>query len=74
LLLLQVVWAPHYNAVGRLVAHGAQDVPPFHITVHDVTGASLALQFRAGVLELLHNPLGVFANQPFLQQQLQVSR
>uniref|UniRef100_A0A383VYD6 Choloylglycine hydrolase/NAAA C-terminal domain-containing protein n=1 Tax=Tetradesmus obliquus TaxID=3088 RepID=A0A383VYD6_TETOB len=68
---LQVVWAPRYNAVGRLVAHGAQDAPPFHITVHDSTGASLVLQFRHGVPEVLHNPLGVFANAPFLQEQLQ---
>jgi penicillin V acylase-like amidase (Ntn superfamily) len=71
---LQVVWAPRYNAVGRLVAHEAQDYPPLHITVHDVTGASLVIQFRSGVLQALDNPTGVFANNPFLQQQLQVGR
>lgn len=71
--MLQVVWASRYNAVGRLVAHGVQDAPPFHITVHDSTGASLVLQFRDGVPEVLRNPLGVFANAPFLQEQLQVS-
>ncbi|KAF6252781.1 nucleophile aminohydrolase [Scenedesmus sp. NREL 46B-D3] len=68
---LQVVWATRYNAVGRLVSQGAQDAPPLHVTVHDVTGASLVLQFRDGGLQALHNPLGVLANQPFLQQQLQ---
>jgi penicillin V acylase-like amidase (Ntn superfamily) len=69
---LQVVWAPRYNAVGQLVAHGATDYPPLHITVHDVTGASLVIQFREGVLQALDNPTGVFANKPFLQEQLQV--
>jgi penicillin V acylase-like amidase (Ntn superfamily) len=69
---LQVVWAPRYNALGRLMSYGAQDYPPMHFTVHDVTGASLVIQFRGGRVQVLDNPTGVFANKPFLQQQLQV--
>jgi penicillin V acylase-like amidase (Ntn superfamily) len=72
--VLQVVWAPRYNALGRFMSSDTQDVPPLHVTVHDVTGASLVVQFKGRVMQVLRNPQGVFANQPFLQQQLQVSR
>uniref|UniRef100_A0A383W1E2 Choloylglycine hydrolase/NAAA C-terminal domain-containing protein n=1 Tax=Tetradesmus obliquus TaxID=3088 RepID=A0A383W1E2_TETOB len=68
---LQVVWAPYYNALGRFFSYDTQDYPPLHVTVHDATGASLVVQFRGRVMQVLRNPLGVFANQPFLQQQLQ---
>jgi penicillin V acylase-like amidase (Ntn superfamily) len=70
--MLQVVWAPRYNAIGQLMAYGKSDYPPMHFTVHDVTGASLVIQFRGGVVQVMDNPAGVFANKPFLQQQLQV--
>eukprot|EP00878_Enallax_costatus_P041992 GHUV01048937.1.p1 GENE.GHUV01048937.1~~GHUV01048937.1.p1 ORF type:complete len:296 (+),score=64.01 GHUV01048937.1:336-1223(+) len=68
---LQVVWSPTYNALGRMISAGTQDAPPLHVTVHDRTGASLVIQYRDGKMEVLRNPLGVFTNQPLLQEQLQ---
>lgn len=69
---MQVVWAPHYNVLGGAVSFGDQDVPPLHLAVHDATGASLVVQFKDGAMQVLRNPMGVLANSPFLQQQVQV--
>eukprot|EP00878_Enallax_costatus_P023717 GHUV01025254.1.p1 GENE.GHUV01025254.1~~GHUV01025254.1.p1 ORF type:complete len:199 (+),score=19.70 GHUV01025254.1:713-1309(+) len=54
-----------------MISAGTQDAPPLHVTVHDRTGASLVIQYRDGKMEVLRNPLGVFTNQPLLQEQLQ---
>lgn len=37
---------------------------PFHYAVHDVTGASLIIEFHRGVLHVYDNPVGVMTNGP----------
>ena len=37
---------------------------PLHFTVHDATGASLAIEYVDGVLNVHDNPLGVLTNAP----------
>jgi penicillin V acylase-like amidase (Ntn superfamily) len=47
-------------------------VPTLHLVFHDSTGATLVVQWRDGKMEVLDNPLGVFANDPLLQENLKV--
>lgn len=37
---------------------------PFHYSVHDVTGASLVIEFHQGVRTMYDNPIGVMTNAP----------
>lgn len=37
---------------------------PFHYAIHDVTGASLIIEFHRGVLHVYDNPVGVMTNGP----------
>ncbi|WIA33514.1 hypothetical protein OEZ86_006639 [Tetradesmus obliquus] len=63
----QVVWDPEYDAFGKAISNGLAKVPTLHLVFHDSSGASLVVQWRNGKMEVLDNPLGVFANDPLLQ-------
>uniref|UniRef100_A0A383VDA6 Choloylglycine hydrolase/NAAA C-terminal domain-containing protein n=1 Tax=Tetradesmus obliquus TaxID=3088 RepID=A0A383VDA6_TETOB len=63
----QVVWDPEYDAFGKAISNGLAKVPTLHLVFHDSSGASLVVQWRDGKMEVLDNPLGVFANDPLLQ-------
>ncbi|MBB3808546.1 choloylglycine hydrolase family protein [Pseudochelatococcus contaminans] len=41
-----------------------KDVPPFHYTLHDATGASIVIEPVDGKLKVYDNPLGVMTNSP----------
>lgn len=42
----------------------ADNIPPFHYTVHDRSGASLIIEFFDGAMHIFDNPLGVMTNAP----------
>lgn len=69
---MQVVWDPEYDAFGKAISNGLAKVPTLHLVFHDSSGASLVVQWRDGKMEVLDNPLGVFANDPLLQDNYKV--
>lgn len=69
---VQVVWNTQCEKFASGISGGSAKVPTLHLVFHDSTGATLVVQWRDGKMEVLDNPLGVFANDPLLQENLKV--
>ncbi len=44
--------------------------PPAHIVLHDATGSSAVVEWRAGAMEITDNPIGVACNWPHIDWHL----
>ena len=68
---LQLVFNTEYAAFANAMTHLSnvkkENVLPMHFSVHDAAGRSIVVQIVNGKVEVLSNPLGVFANEPLLQ-------
>jgi hypothetical protein len=58
----QVTWNPAYKAFGHKFAYGLKDIPPVHFSFSDRAGKGIIVEWRDGVIEVLENKFGVFAN------------
>jgi hypothetical protein len=72
LLATQVAWSTQYETFGKVISNVLAKVPTLHLVIHDSTGATVVVQWRDGKIEVLDNPLGVFANDPLLQDNIKV--
>jgi penicillin V acylase-like amidase (Ntn superfamily) len=66
---LQLVFPSEiYGAWAKVMAQGRAAVPPWHFSITDRKGRGIIVQVRDGQVQALDNKYGVFANEPFLQE------
>lgn len=49
---------------------GFAEIPPIHLSIHDASGKSAAVEFIEGKMKILDNPAGVLTNAPNLSWHL----